>query len=215
MNTVNNLIYGFDLFGTIIFAFTGGLKGVQLKFDFLGVIVFSVIVGCGGGMIRDSLIGATPAAALTDWVYLALCIGVGIIVFFVGPYIESERNIVKYIDAIGLGVFTAIGTAKAGLYGCSQIGSVLCGAISATGGGIIRDLMSKNIPYILKSDIYATASVLGGLIYLFFLDRNFSSILSFITCSIFVFLLRILVIKYNLQLPQSGLKKIKHKNKFM
>lgn len=210
MITVNNLIYGFDLFGTIVFAFTGGLKGVQLKFDFLGVIVFSVIVGCGGGMIRDSLIGATPAAALTDWVYLVLCIVVGIIVFFIGPYIESERKVIKYSDAIGLGVFTAIGTAKAGLYGCSPVGSVLCGAITATGGGIIRDLMSKNIPNILKSDIYATASVLGGLLYLLLIDFNVSSTISFFTCSFFVFLLRTIVIRNNLQLPQSGFKKIKH-----
>jgi uncharacterized membrane protein YeiH len=210
MITVNNLIYGFDLFGTIVFAFTGGLKGVQLKFDFLGVIVFSVIVGCGGGMIRDSLIGATPAAALTDWVYLVLCIVVGIIVFFIGPYIESERKVIKYSDAIGLGVFTAIGTAKAGLYGCSPVGSVLCGAITATGGGIIRDLMSKNIPNILKSDIYATASVLGGLLYLLLIDFNVSSTISFFTCSFFVFILRTIVIRKNLQLPQSGFKKIKH-----
>lgn len=210
MNTVNTLIYAFDIFGTIIFAFTGGLKGVQLKFDFLGVIVFSVIVGCGGGMIRDSLIGATPAAALTNWVYLVLCVVVGIIVFFVGPYIESERKVIKYTDAIGLGVFTAIGTAKAGLYGCSPMGSVLCGAITATGGGIIRDLMSKNIPNILKSDIYATASVLGGLLYLFLLNSGFNSIICFSTCSIFVFLLRTVVIRYNLQLPKSGFKKMKH-----
>lgn len=209
MITVNDLIYGFDLFGTIVFAFTGGLKGVQLKFDFLGVIVFSVIVGCGGGMIRDSLIGATPAAALTNWVYLVLCIVVGIIVFFIGPYIESERKVIKYSDAIGLGVFTAIGTAKAGLYGCSPVGSVLCGAITATGGGIIRDLMSKNIPNILQSDIYATASVLGGLLYLLLIDFNFSSTVSFFTCALFVFVLRTIVIAKNLQLPQSGLKKSK------
>lgn len=209
MITVNDLIYGFDLFGTIVFAFTGGLKGVQLKFDFLGVIVFSVIVGCGGGMIRDSLIGATPAAALTNWVYLVLCIVVGIIVFFIGPYIESERKVIKYSDAIGLGVFTAIGTAKAGLYGCSPVGSVLCGAITATGGGIIRDLMSKNIPNILQSDIYATASVLGGLLYLLLIDFNFSSAVSFFTCALFVFVLRTIVIAKNLQLPQSGLKKSK------
>ena len=187
MNTFDNLIYGFDLFGTIVFAFTGALKGVQMKFDFLGVIVFSVIVGCGGGMLRDSLIGATPAAALTDWIYLVLCIVVGIVVFFIGPYIESERKVIKYSDAIGLGVFTAIGTAKAGLYGCSPIGSVLCGAITATGGGIIRDLMSKNIPNILTSDIYATAAILGGFLYLWLISLGFSNLVGFLALVAVIF----------------------------
>ncbi|MBK5201267.1 MAG: trimeric intracellular cation channel family protein [Spirochaetaceae bacterium] len=210
MDNIDNLIYGFDIFGTIVFAFTGGLKGVQLKFDFLGVIVFSVIVGCGGGMIRDSLIGATPVAALTNWVYLALCIIVGIIVFFIGNYIESERKVIKYSDAIGLGVFTAIGTAKALLFSCSPIGAVLCGVITATGGGILRDLMSKEIPNILKSDIYATASLLGGLLYLFLIDFGYSAGKCFFITSAFVFILRAIVLKYSLQLPQSGYKDKKH-----
>lgn len=211
MNTFDNLIYGFDLFGTIVFAFTGALKGVQMKFDFLGVIVFSVIVGCGGGMLRDSLIGATPAAALTNWIYLVLCIVVGIVVFFIGPYIESERKVIKYTDAIGLGVFTAIGTAKAGLYGCSPIGSVLCGAITATGGGIIRDLLSKNIPNILTSDIYATAAILGGFLYLWLISLGFSNLVGFLACSFFVFILRVVVMKHRLELPRSGVKKNFHK----
>lgn len=210
MDNIDNLIYGFDIFGTIVFAFTGALKGVQLKFDFLGVIVFSVIVGCGGGMIRDSLIGATPAAALTNWVYLALCIVVGIIVFFIGNYIESERKVIKYADAIGLGVFTAIGTAKALLFSCSPIGAVLCGVVTATGGGILRDLMSKEIPNILKSDIYATASLLGGLLYLLLIYLGFSTGKCFFITSAFVFILRTIVLKYSLQLPQSGYRENKH-----
>lgn len=210
MDNINNLIYVFDIFGTIVFAFTGALKGVQLKFDFLGVIVFSVIVGVGGGMIRDSLLGATPAAALTNWVYLAVCIVVGIIVFFIGNHIESERKVIKYADALGLGVFTSIGTAKALLFSSSPIGAVLCGVITATGGGIIRDLMSKEIPNILRSDIYATASLFGGLLYLLLLNFGFSTGADFFITSAFVLILRVIVIKFSLQLPQSGYKENKH-----
>ncbi|MGD1815702.1 MAG: trimeric intracellular cation channel family protein [Pleomorphochaeta sp.] len=198
------LIYGFDIFGTIIFALTGALKGVEKDLDFLGVIVFATTVGCGGGMIRDSLIGATPVAVLTNYVYLVVCIAVGIVVFFIGSFIHSERKIIKYADAIGLGVFTAIGCAKGALYDCSPIGQVLCGVVSATGGGVIRDLMSKNIPTILTNDFYATASLLGGLLYLLLEKSNLSLVYIFLFSSLFVFVIRIIAIQFSIELPKSG-----------
>jgi uncharacterized membrane protein YeiH len=202
-NTVN-LIYGFDIFGTIIFALTGALKGVEKDLDFLGVIVFATTVGCGGGMIRDSLIGATPAAALTNYIYLVVCVIVGVIVFFVGSLIHSERKIIKYADAIGLGVFTALGCAKGALYECSAMGQVLCGVVTATGGGVIRDVMSKNVPTILTSDFYATASLLGGFLYLTLERSNLSVAYPFLICSVFVFIIRVVAINMSFELPRSS-----------
>jgi uncharacterized membrane protein YeiH len=202
-NTVN-LIYGFDIFGTIIFALTGALKGVEKDLDFLGVIVFATTVGCGGGMIRDSLIGATPAAALTNYIYLVVCVIVGILVFFVGSLIHSERKIIKYADAIGLGVFTALGCAKGALYECSAMGQVLCGVVTATGGGVIRDVMSKNIPTILTSDFYATASLLGGFLYLTLERSSLSVAYLFLICSVFVFIIRVVAINMSFELPRSS-----------
>ncbi|MCY1152366.1 MAG: trimeric intracellular cation channel family protein [Sphaerochaetaceae bacterium] len=202
-NTVN-LIYGFDIFGTIIFALTGALKGIEKDLDFLGVIVFATTVGCGGGMIRDSLIGATPAAALTNYIYLVVCVIVGILVFFVGSLIHSERKIIKYADAIGLGVFTALGCAKGALYECSAMGQVLCGVVTATGGGVIRDIMSKNIPTILTSDFYATASLLGGFLYLTLERSSLSVAYLFLICSVFVFIIRVVAINMSFELPRSS-----------
>ena len=202
-NTVN-LIYGFDIFGTIIFALTGALKGVEKDLDFLGVIVFATTVGCGGGMIRDSLIGATPAAALTNYIYLVVCVIVAIIVFFAGSLIHSERKIIKYADAIGLGVFTALGCAKGALYECSAMGQVLCGVVTATGGGVIRDVMSKNVPTILTSDFYATASLLGGFLYLTLERSSLSVAYLFLICSVFVFIIRVVAINMSFELPRSS-----------
>ena len=202
-NTIG-LIYGFDIFGTIIFALTGALKGVEKDLDFLGVIVFATTVGCGGGMIRDALIGATPAAALTNYIYLVVCVIVGIVIFFVGSFIHSERKIIKYADALGLGVFTALGCAKGAIYECSLVGQVLCGVVSATGGGVIRDLMGKNNLTIIKNDFYATASLLGGLLFLYLERTELSVLLLFISCSLFVFIIRIIAIQFSIELPKSG-----------
>lgn len=204
MTNISNLIYGFDIFGTTVFALTGALKGVEKDLDFLGVIVFATTVGCGGGMLRDSLIGATPAAALTNYVYLVVCILVGVIVFFLGSFMPSEKKIIKYSDAIGLGAFTALGCAKGAMYECSAIGQVLCGVVSATGGGVIRDVMSNSVPTILTSDFYATASLLGGLLYLILVRTSTSLGVLFITCSLFVFIIRVIAINYNFNLPRSS-----------
>lgn len=199
-----DFIYAFDIFGTIIFALTGALKGVEKDLDFLGVIVFATTVGCGGGMIRDSLIGATPVAALTNYIYLLVCVIVGIIVFFLGALLHSEKKIIKYLDAIGLGVFTSLGCAKGALYECSAIGQVLCGVFTATGGGVIRDVMSKNIPSILTNDFYATASLLGGLLFLYLENTNLSIGYLFLISSIFVFIIRIFAIQFSIELPKSS-----------
>ncbi|MCH3916912.1 MAG: trimeric intracellular cation channel family protein [Spirochaetia bacterium] len=204
MESVTNIIYVFDLFGTLIFAITGALRGVQKELDFLGVIVFACTVGCGGGMLRDSLIGATPAAALTDWAYLVICVIVGVVIFFVGPHMDSRKKVLIYCDALGLGVFTSIGVAKGGLYGCSLAGQLLCGVITAVGGGMIRDVLSKEIPAVLTSDIYATASLAGGIVYL--LLEHFGLPLGWLyaCCTLTVVLLRAWAIKFHLRLPRSN-----------
>ncbi|MGD1821966.1 MAG: trimeric intracellular cation channel family protein [Pleomorphochaeta sp.] len=204
MRSSVELIYMFDIFGTIIFALTGALKAVEKDLDFLGVIVFATTVGCGGGMLRDSLIGATPVAALTNYIYLLVCVIVGILVFFFGALIHSEKKVIKYLDAIGLGVFTALGCAKGALYDCSLIGQVLCGIVTATGGGVIRDIMSKNIPTILTNDFYATASLLGGLLYLYLEGTTLSIGYLFLICSIFVFIIRVFAIQFSIELPKSS-----------
>lgn len=203
MEPVTQIIYIFDLLGTLIFAITGALRGIQKELDFLGVIVFAGVVGCGGGMIRDSLIGATPAAALTDGYYLLICIIAGIVVFFVGPKIESRKKLLIYLDALGLGVFTSIGVAKASMYGCSQVGQILCGVITAVGGGMIRDVLSREVPAVLTSDIYATASIAGGIVFLFLKQEGADTGVLYLACTMTVIFLRCWAINNNLRLPKS------------
>lgn len=197
-----DLIFFFDLFGTIIFAITGAVKGVRQRLDFLGVIVFSITVGCAGGMIRDCLIGSLPAMALVDSSYLVVCIITGVIVFFIAPKVVGRWRIILFCDAIGLGVFTAIGAEKAMALGIGPVGQVLAGVIGAVGGGVLRDVFSKEIPSVLTSDFYATASIIGAVLYVVL--EQFTGIsygLRFLLTASTTILLRVLAIQYNFHLP--------------
>ena len=88
-------IYVLDIFGTVIFAITGAVKGVRNRLDFLGVIVFAITVGCAGGMVRDCLIGATPVASFLNTSYLVACIITGVFVFFLAPWIVGRWRITE------------------------------------------------------------------------------------------------------------------------
>ena len=196
-----------DLFGTAVFAATGAVKGVRCKLDVFGVTVLACCVGVGGGMIRDSILGATPAAALQHWNYLAVCIGIGLLIFYTAKYWMQFRNLIQIFDAVGLGVFTSIGAAKGIQYEVSVIGVVLCGMVTAIGGGMIRDILSGSIPVVLRSDFYATASLMGGMLYLILHQVGLNWFINFLITSVFVMLIRMLAIHYHVQLPRAHRKK--------
>jgi uncharacterized membrane protein YeiH len=161
----DSIIFGLDLFGTAIFAITGALRGFRRHLDFLGVCVLACAVGVGGGIMRDATIGATPVAAFQNGLYLVICFCVGAISFYVAPRLSVRWNVVPILDAVGLGVFTAIGCEKAAYYECGRAAIVLCGVMTAVGGGVIRDVLVMRIPAVLRSDFYATAAGIGGLLF--------------------------------------------------
>lgn len=197
----HTVIYAFDLFGTFIFAITGAVKGVRCKLDILGVVVFACTVGSGGGMFRDMLIGATPVAALTNSSYILICVGTGLAVFFLAPKFVGRWRVILFSDALGLGVFTAIGVAKGALYGMGPIGQLLCGVFTAVGGGMVRDIMSRSVPSVLTSDFYATASLIGGIAYLLLEKSSLTLLPKFLITTLVVFVIRLVAIKFRFQLP--------------
>lgn len=194
-------VYLLDLFGTIIFAITGAVKGVRLRLDFLGVAVYAITVGCAGGMFRDCLLGVTPVTSFVDGNYVLVSAITGVIVFFTAPKFVGRWRVILYCDAVGLGVFTAIGTQKAAMLGLGVVGQVLSGVIGAVGGGVLRDVFSKEIPSVLKSDFYATASILGSVLYIVAYTLGLSPSICFALSAIFVMATRIYAIRHNLKLP--------------
>lgn len=197
------IVYILDLFGTFVFALTGAVKGVRKNLDILGVTVLACCVGVGGGMTRDALIGATPVASLQNGAYLLLCIITGLVIFFTSRYWTHLRNIIQVGDAIGLGVFTAIGAAKGMAYDLSFIGVILSGVLTAIGGGVIRDVFVGTIPAVLKSDFYATAALLGGILYYVLAVVGMPFFGNFLLSAGFVTGIRLLAIRYKVSLPKA------------
>lgn len=191
-----------DLFGTLVFALTGAFKAVKYELDILGVLILSVFTGVGGGIIRDLILGQTPPGPFTDEKYFLLCLAGGLAVYFAAPRIARWWHWIKVGDAIGLGVFAAIGAAKGMEAGLGPIGTVMAGAITATGGGVIRDILVREMPAVIHADFYATAAALGSLVYFGLQTFGVSGDLSLGLAIGFTILLRLLALKFGFQLPK-------------
>ena len=151
-----------DIAGTFVFAIAGAFRATRHDLDLLGIMVLAVATGVGGGMIRDMLLGATPVAAIQSELYLGVCIAGGIVVFVASDRVATQWNRVMIMDAIGLGVFAAIGGAKGMAFGLGPIGVMIMAALTATGGGVVRDMLVREVPAVIRHDFYATAALIGG-----------------------------------------------------
>ncbi len=191
-----------DLFGTFIFGLSGAFRAVKYELDILGVLILAIVTGVGGGLVRDALMGATPAAALQNENYLIVSIVAGLLVFFWANYLARQWRKIIVSDALGLGVFTAIGVSKALDYGLGPVGAIMMGTITATGGGVIRDIIVKELPAIVKYDFYATASIIGGIGFIVARKFGASPVVEIAIAIVLTAGLRIIAMKYKLSLPR-------------
>jgi uncharacterized membrane protein YeiH len=150
--------------GTFVFALSGAVLAIKKGFDIFGVLFLSWIVGVVGGITRDVLIGAVPPATIANWHDFAIAIGAGLLTFFAYPIEQKLNSPVQVLDAIGLGVFAVTGAQKAISYGINPVIAPLLGMISGIGGGMARDVLAGDIPFVLREDIYAVAALVAGVI---------------------------------------------------
>ncbi|SOD74094.1 uncharacterized membrane protein YeiH [Jatrophihabitans sp. GAS493] len=153
-----------DLVGIFVFALSGGLAGVRAHLDIFGLVVMATITSIGGGLIRDVLLGDTPPAALRHWPYLAVPAIAAVIVFFRHPQIAKVRRPMLILDAAGLALFTVAATRQALVTGLDPAGSCMVGVIAGIGGGVLRDVLLREIPVVLRSEIYAVAAAAGAVL---------------------------------------------------
>jgi uncharacterized membrane protein YeiH len=196
------MLYILDIFGTLVFAISGAFRAVKYELDIFGVLVLSIATGVGGGCIRDMILGSTPPAAFLDEWYLLTCIGGGLLVFIASRKIARHWDCVQIADAIGLGVFAAIGAAKAEAFGLGSVGIMMMAALTATGGGVIRDILVVEIPAILRSDFYATAAICGGGSFVGVQYFGFSKDVGLVCCILVTCGLRFMAIRYGISLPK-------------
>src|SRR4051794_27376162 len=157
------LILALNLVGTFVFGLSGGLAAVRAKLDLFGVVVLAAVVGLAGGIIRDLLIG-TPPATFRDWRYLAATAAAGLVCFFARPALERIQRSVLVFDAIGLGLFCVTGATKALDFRLGPVQAILLGAITGIGGGMLRDVLLRDVPTVLRQDLYAIPALVGAAI---------------------------------------------------
>lgn len=212
MELQSNFIFFVEIIGTVAFASSGAMVAVRKKLDLFGIIVLGVITAVGGGMLRDLMIGKIPPNMFRNPVYVFaafLTVIVLFILFRLRPsllgsrYIEEYEKIMNILDAIGLGAFTVTGidTGMAAGYGSYHFLIIFLGVITGIGGGILRDIMAGETPYVLKKHIYACASIAGACLYTFFLEYTRSD-LAMVVSALLVIAIRMLASHYRWDLPK-------------
>ncbi len=191
----------FIYIGIIAAAISGALLGTRKKMDFFGIIVLGISTALGGGMIRDILIGAFPPIALRQPIYTVISIIAAVLVMFFPKKFSDRTNFILFFDAIGLGVFTAVGVNIAlEQTVTSTFIAVTIGVISGIGGGIVRDIFAQEIPLIFRSEIYATASIAGAVAQVY--SRHFiGGMIPLYICFVTTVVIRLIALYFGIHQP--------------
>ena len=191
------ILQSLDYIGTAVFAISGALAGMKRKFDPFGILILAIVTAVGGGSLRDISIGRTPVGWMLDINYAYIIIGSTIVAIVFRKYLGYFRKTMFLFDAIGLGLFTITGV-KLGLdTGLHPIICVILGTLSAAFGGVIRDMLCSEVPLIFHKEVYASISILGGIVYLLLDELGVADTLNYLLVGILVIVLRILAVKYH------------------
>ena len=184
-------IYSIDLLGTFVFAISGVLTAIDKKFDIVGSIIIGIVTAVGGGTLRDLLIGEAPVGWMKDLNYLFVILFAVIISYAFKEYILKLRKGMFFFDTLGIGLFTILGLQKTLDIGLSIPIALMMGIVSAAFGGVIRDVLTNIIPLIFRKEIYATACLLGGLVFI-----ALEQISSFDFINMIISMLTVMIIRY-------------------
>lgn len=151
-----------DWFGVIVFAITGALVASRKQMDLVGFALLGTVTGIGGGTIRDVVLGLLPVFWVREPAYLVTCVLVSCLVFFTAHIPQSRYRFLLWLDAVGLALFAVTGAERAMLSGAGSIAAIAMGVITATFGGMVRDVLGGESPVILAREIYVSAALLGA-----------------------------------------------------
>jgi uncharacterized membrane protein YeiH len=159
------MMHYLDLFGTAVFAVTGALAAGRKHLDIFGVVVLSLATALGGGTFRDMALGSRPVFWVFDPLYVIIAAAVSLGTFAVARFHRLPEGLLQVADAFGLAVFTVIGAERALANNAPAVVAILMGVVTGVAGGMIRDILSGEVPLILRREIYATASLLGAAVF--------------------------------------------------
>jgi uncharacterized membrane protein YeiH len=145
---------------------SGGAHAVRKGFDVIGIIVLSIVTSLGGGFLRDIVLGRTPPLALEKPVYLAVALVSAAITFFAAPAVARIEKALAFVDAASLGLFGTVGAQQALAHSLPLPSVIAVAVLTAVGGGVVRDMLSNDIPSILiPGPLHVTVTALGALAY--------------------------------------------------
>lgn len=213
MNLPGRLFEILEVIGTISFAVSGAMVAVRKRVDLFGVLVLGVITALGGGLLRDVILGQIPPAMFMNAQFVLMALGSSLVVFFVArafkeKYLSREvliDQINNVFDALGLGAFAVIGSqvAISAGYKDNFLLVVSMGMMTGIGGGLIRDLMVMEIPFVLRRRVYAVAAITGAILYVLLTKTILPEWISVFASVMWVFGMRMLATKYKWNLPKA------------
>ncbi|MCU0443004.1 MAG: trimeric intracellular cation channel family protein [Bacteroidia bacterium] len=171
-----------ELLGIIAFGLSGALSAMQKRLDVFGVLVITFVTAIGGGTLRDLLIGSLPVAWILDLRAIIILLGTYLVALVFSSYIRLYSRVLFWLDTAGLALFCVVAIDKGIAFQLHPMVCVALGTITGCFGGIIRDVILNEIPYVFRKDVYASACIAGGIVYFILLayinDTNLVSILS-------------------------------------
>lgn len=190
-----------DVLGTIAFAISGVLVAMDKKLDLFGVLIIAFVTAVGGGTLRDFLIGNTPVGWMTTPVYLiTITATVAGAILFVNQLRYFRKSLFLF-DTIGIGLYTMVGVEKGLNAGLSPVMCIILGTITASFGGVIRDILCNEIPVIFRKEVYATICILGGVIYFILIQFPMDTAYAYVAAILSIILMRLLAVRFKISLP--------------
>lgn len=191
-----------DISGTAVLALQGTAIAMAARLDLYGILVIAFVASLGGGIMRDVLLGQAPPVAFRQARYCLTVLSAAFAVILAGhDGFFSGGMAVRFLDAVGLGLFTVAGTEKALEFGCRSFAAVMLGTLTATGGGMLRDVLLGRVPVVLRADFYATAALIGALVIVVLRRRGVSGEMAGLAGGLVCIALRLAAILLGWHLP--------------
>lgn len=196
----------FDLLGIAVFAISGTLAAWRKQMDGFGVIVLATVTAIGGGTLRDLILDSPVIWLSNNSYFLAIFIAAGLTILAVRNRLVIPNNTLQIADAIGLAFFVIMGTQKALDHGTSGFVAIMMGTMSGVCGGMIRDVLCREIPMVFRGELYAITCIFGGLVYVQLLDFGLAQMSAMLIGMVALLTLRLAAIRWHLTIPVFGKK---------
>jgi len=196
------LFLALDLTGVFAFALNGALTALQgAKLDIVGVVTLGMITALGGGILRDIILDSLPPATFSDWRYLTVAASGGLVAFVFGRRLERLSTSITVLDAAGLSLFAVTGALKALSLDAGLGQAVILGAVTAVGGGTVRDVLIGRIPVVLRSELYAIPALLGAFVLVIAEELGASDLAAALGGAVLCFGVRMLGVRFGIEAP--------------